>query len=511
MRRCGHRLSKPLVSAAEAVADVPSGSAITVGGFGTCGAPHALCEALGRRGADSVHGLRIFTNSAAMGTYSLANVFSRRGMAAYLATSYVGSNPYARQAYERGELAIEFTPQGSLAERMRSAGAGIPAFYTRTGVGTYIETGRFPMRLNPDGSVAERTQPRVTRVFDGKRYLMEEAIRGDFAFVKAWRADKAGNLQFRGTARNFNVPAATAGKVCVAEVEEIVETGELKPDEIHLPGVYVQRLVKPAPYEHVIEKVTPRDTSATAAAQLPRSALATMATREKIQRRAALELYGHDGLYYNLGIGMPTAIPDYVPPPPTNDEADAPVIWGQGENGMLGVGPYPATAAEADPNWVNASKEAVTYLPGCSTFSSDQSFAMLRGGHVDVTILGAMQVASSGDLANWIVPGHKVMGMGGAMDLVSSGCRVVVTMEHAAKGGKPKILKQCSLPLTGERCVDRIITELAVFDIDKTGDKPMTLVELAPGVTVDALRGVTGAEFVVAEDVLPMRFAGVEA
>mmetsp|Transcript_23981 Transcript_23981/g.29156 ORF Transcript_23981/g.29156 Transcript_23981/m.29156 type:complete len:301 (+) Transcript_23981:1075-1977(+) len=286
-----------------------------------------------------------------------------------------------------------------------------------------------------------------------------------------------------------------SGKVCLVEAEEIVPEGSLDPNEVHLSGVFVDWVVKAVDNEKRIERLRESKEEEEGGGNEKQAVHGASGGRGRIMRRAAKEF--KDGMYVNLGIGMPTMASNFIPP---NVK-----IQLHAENGLMGIGPYPPQGT-ADADYINAGKETITALPGSAAFSSSTSFNMVRGGHVDLTILGGLQCSAKGDLANWIVPGKIVKGMGGAMDLVGApGARVVVTMDHTAKDGSAKIMEECSLPLTGKCVVDRIITDMGVFDTDKAngGEGGLTLVEIAPGVTLEEVRDATACEFKVV-DPLPL-------
>ncbi|MCZ2484290.1 3-oxoacid CoA-transferase [Aquirufa antheringensis] len=447
-------MNKVYDSAFEAIFDVTSGSSMLFGGFGLTGIPENAIDALLAAGTAEI---LCISNEAGIEGFGLGKLVASRAINK-LICSYVGENHLLEALILEGHLSVELVPQGTLAERIRCGGAGIPAFFTPAGVGTEVAEGK------------------EVREFGGKKYLLETALTADFAFVKAWKGDTDGNLIYKGTSRNFNPVIAPAGRITIAEVEELVPAGTLDPNEIHTPGIYVQRIFQGSNYVKPIEKF---------------GALAHSEDEQKeiIARRLAKEI--KDGDYVNLGIGIPTRVSNHIPP-------GMKVIL-QSENGLLGIGPL-AEPGQEDPDLINASKRPITILKGGSLFSSAESFAMIRGDHIDVTILGGMQVSERGDLANWKVPGKMVKGMGGAMDLVASADRVIVAMLHLTSDGKSKLVSACDLPLTGERCVTRIITDLAVIDINPEGG--FLLKERAHGVSIEQIKAATAGRLLI-PDVVP--------
>ncbi|MEO1646615.1 MAG: 3-oxoacid CoA-transferase subunit B, partial [Chloroflexota bacterium] len=364
------------------------------------------------------------------------------------------SNPEAVAAAQSGAIDVQLIPQGSLAEAMRAGGAGIGGFYTPTAYGTVI---------------AENSD---TREIGGKQYVFVPALKANVAFIRAWKGDTAGNLVYRMTEQNFNKVMATAADIVVAEVEHIVPVGDLTPEDIHTTGNYVDYLVQ--------AHTSLEDLGSSASVES--SAKKVSERRMNMAKRALQELKKGDVV--NLGIGIPTLVADFITP-------EHQIIL-HTENGMLGVGPEPEAGGALEYP-VNAGKIPVTALPGSSYFDSSDSFAMIRGGHIDVAIMGGLQVDEAANLANWAVPGKPLLGVGGAMDLASGAKRLIITMTHTSRDGTSKLVPECTLPLTAMNAVDMVITDLAVFTFE---NGEMILSELMPGATLDGVREKTAAKFV---------------
>jgi 3-oxoacid CoA-transferase len=435
-----------LISAAKMVKD---GDTLLQGGFGMTGNPVHLMHALAEIGTKNLTFIGNNTGEAGLGGGRLL----RNGQLKKMIGSFFTSNPDAVKAAQNGDVEYELLPQGTLAEAIRAGGAGIGGFYTSTSAGTLIAAGR------------------ETKIIDGEEQVFIKGLRGNVAFIRAWRADTAGNLQYRMTENNFNKAMATAADLVIAEVEEIVEVGQIGPEYIHTPGCFVDFLV--------VAKITLEDLGSSASVS---SAKKTDESRMNMAKRALQELKRGDVV--NLGIGIPTLVADLI----TEDHG----IILHTENGMLGVGPVPTDGGGAMNYPVNAGKIPVTALKGSSYFDSADSFAMIRGGHIDVAIMGGLECDEAANLANWAVPGKPLLGVGGAMDLAKGAKKLIITMTHINSDGSPKIVPKCELPLTASGVVKMIITDLAVFEYN---NGKLTLTGIMPDATLEEIKEKTSANF----------------
>ncbi|WP_019531643.1 3-oxoacid CoA-transferase [Dasania marina] len=441
-----------IISAQEAAEKVKSGDTLLVGGFGMTGNPVQLVHALAEN--TSIDNLTYVGNNVGEAGLGGGRLL-RNGQLKKAIGSFFTSNREAVEAAQTGKIETELIPQGTLAEALRAAGAGIGGFYTPTSAGTVL------------------AEHKDCKHLDGKDQVFQKAIHGDVAFIRAWTADTAGNLQYRLTERNFNPLMATAGKIVIAEVQNIVAEGELNPDQIHTPGCFVDYIVQAALTEEALGS----------SANVASSDKVVSPERMSMARAVLGELRRGDVV--NLGIGIPTLVADLITP-------EHGIIL-HSENGMLGVGPEPKSGGAMDYP-VNAGKIPVTALPGSSYFDSSESFGMIRGGHIDVAVMGGLEVDGHADLANWAVPGKPLLGVGGAMDLASGAKRLIVTMTHTDKKGRPKLVADCKLPLTAIASVDVIITELAVFHRD---GNIWNLTQLMPGIELAEVSKKTTMPFKV--------------
>jgi len=463
-------------TAREAVSDVHDGATVMIGGFGVIqGWPASLVRALRERGSRD---LTLICNTPGVGPTSPQQL-AENGQIAKLVASYAAypTQPTVIEAgIKAGDIEFELVPQGTLIERVRAGGAGLAAFYTPTGVGTQVAEGK------------------ELREFDGQPFVLETGLRADFALVRAARADRAGNLIYRGAGRNFNPVIATAARVTIAEVDEVVEPGALDPEAIVTPGVFVDRVVcceDPLDRERV-RQLSLRFGKKWDLEVRERSVGPRGIPPDLMARKAARLL--RPGEYVNLGLGLPTLVSSYVEP--------AARVVLHSENGMVGFGPL-AAAGQEDIDLYNASGQLVSVEPGASFTDSCTAFAMVRSGRVSTVVLGGFQVSATGDLANWNVPARGVGGIGGAMDLASGGARIVVVMFHLTRDGETKLVPRCTYPVTAIGCVTTIVTDLAVIDVDAEG---FVLREVAPGVSVDEVSAVTSAPLRVASNVREMEF-----
>jgi 3-oxoacid CoA-transferase len=470
-------MRKPILSAAEAVADIGDGATVMIGGFGVIqGWPASLIGALRARGSRN---LTIICNTPGVGPTSPQQL-AESGQIARLIASYAAypTQPTPIESGIRaGTIAHELVPQGTLIERVRAAGAGLAAFYTPTGAGTAAAAGK------------------EVRQFGGRPFVLETALCADYALVRAARADRSGNLVYRGAGRNYNPLLASAARTTIAEVDEIVDTGALDPELVVTPGIFVDGLVR---CEQPLDRDRVRELSLHFGKQWDLEARQRPIGPHGIPpdlmaRKTALLLRRAE--YVNLGLGLPTLVSSHVDP-----EQD---ITLHAENGMLGFGPL-AREGEEDIDLYNASGQLVACLPGASFADSCTAFAMVRSRRVSTVVLGGFQVSAGGDLANWTVPATRVGGIGGAMDLAAAGARVLVVMFHLTRDGRPKLVERCTYPLTAAACVSTVITDLAVIEVDDGG---FLLREVAPGVAVDEVREVTAAPLRVATDVREMEFS----
>lgn len=443
--------SVPQISLQEAAKKVKSGDTLVVGGFGMTGHPIHLIHAI----ADTaVNNLTYIGNNVGEPNLGAGRLL-RNGQISKAIGSFFTSNPEAVFAAQNGTLEVQLVPQGSLGEAIRAGGAGLGGFFTPTAANTII------------------SENLETRILDGKEMVLVRPLRGNVALVRAWRADTFGNLQYRRTENNFNQVVATAGDLVIAEVEEIVAAGEMDPNFVHTPGCFIDFMVQ-AP-------LNISDLGSSAA--IEKKDMDPNSPRMLIARAVLDEL--KPGEVVNLGIGIPTLVAELITP--------GHELVLHTENGMLGVGPSPESGGAMDYP-VNAGKIPVSALPGASYFDTTSSFNMIRGGHIDVAVMGALEVDEQGNLANWAVPGKPLLGVGGAMDLSCGAKRVIVTMTHSNKNGDPKILAKCKLPLTATNVVDVIVTELAVFHFTAKG---LTLVKIMPNSSVEEIKAKTSAKFIV--------------
>lgn len=461
-----------VVTVEEAIADITDGAVVAVGGFGRPGFPWPCLQALA---AKRVKGLTVIGLAVTQALPFLEARCLKKFISPYPAFGAARSmeNPLL-EAAERGEVEVEICPLGNLVEKLRAAGAGIPAFYTPVGADTEIEKGK------------------EVRIFNGKKYLLETALKPDFAIIRACKADRRGNLVYRQTSRNLCHAMAKAASTTIAEVQEVTEVGELDPESVVTQEIYVDRIVvgEPRPLEWKARQIVRGRTRAKELEE--RKEERRGLTRELICLRASKEL--KPGMYVNLGIGMPAQVADFV--------EEGVILHTQ--NGALGFGPTLADVDRIiDTELVNAGGEPITEKPGISYMDCIEAFDMMRGGHLDVAIVGGLQVSAKGDLANWKIPGQAIGAPGGVMDLAQGARRVIVLMEHVDAKGNPKIVNECTFPITAKKIVSTIITDMAVLEVTPDG---LEIREVAPGISPAEVQALTEPKLIASKDIKEMEF-----
>jgi 3-oxoacid CoA-transferase len=439
----------------DAVAAVPDGATVAIGGFGIKHSfPVSLLLALRAQGARD---LTLVANSLGTGEYS-AEALIDNGQVSRLIVSFsarAGMDSVAERLIAAGSIELELVPQGILVERLRAAGAGLAAFYSPTGVGTPLTVGK------------------EQRSFDGRDYVLEQALPVDYALLRAHRADRHGNVEFRGASENFNPGFGKGAKVTIIEADEIVEPGEIDPQRVGLPSIFVTHVV-PSTHRVVPDILDARRRPSTSRkTYLGRPGL----SRAEMAARVAREI--EDGSYVNLGAGMPSLVADEL--------QDRHVLL-HAENGVLGYGRPIETVDEVDPDLFDAAGAFVRARPGMSYFDSVTSFEIARSGKLDYVILGGYQVDAQANLANWSNPDQIGGGVGGAMDLVTRARTLIVMMQHCDPSGGPKLVETCTYPLTGLSCVDLVMTDLGLF---RFVDGRWHVEETAPGFTAAEVLSLT--------------------
>jgi len=453
-----------------AVADIPDGSIVAIAGFGVGHSyPNSLVAALKEQGARN---LCVVANSLGGSSSDYRpELLLENGQISKLILSFSARPGFPSLAEERaaaGQVQLEMVPQGIMVERMRAAGAGLPAFYSPVTVGTPLAQGK------------------EVREFAGKPYVLEHALPVDYALLRGHRADADGNIEFRGSSMHFHPSFAKAARIAIVEVEEIVDSGVIAPERVGLPGIFVSRVVLTTKKMAVPKGALGRRAPDSRREYFGKPAL----SRLEIASRAAALLPEHG--YVNLGSGLPTLVASHIA---------GRQITLHAENGALGYELLDESAIP-DADFFDAAGGFIAMRPGGALFDSVVSFEVARSGKLSAVLLGAYQVAQNGDLANWSVPGQVGGGIGGAMDLIAGGSKLIIVMEHGDSKGRSKLVRKCNYPLTAPQCVDTIVTDLAL--LVRQGDR-FVLEEVAPGFSIEEVQKLTDMDLLIADPVRVMR------